>query len=120
MMGTFEGGDEDNDNKKPSNVIRLKNYTDDPTGAPQFALDALNNLNKEIGLVPELGIKQSEVDEEIDHYLKLATTNGISVLEDELEKIQMTDVIVNQENKEEIIQRVGLTTAYLRLSGYDV
>jgi len=113
MIGSFERGANDNKKGDPADVLRFKNVIDDPSALYRFTSDALDDLNEIIKTTPELGISQQEVDEKIKYYENLAQKEGIAALEDELEKMQMTDIEATWENRAEIIRRVGLTTAYL-------
>ena len=113
MIKSFERGANDNKKADSADVLRFKKVIDDPSALYRFTSGALDNLNEIIKTTPELGISQREVDEKIKYYEDLVQKEGATALEDELEKMQMTDVEATWENRAEIIRRVGLTTAYL-------
>lgn len=106
--------------KKEKNIARLPVGTDEPHAMVNYALfmhdDMLRVIQEEM---PELGVSQSEVDMKIQEFLDVAEKSGLNALEDEVEKAHMKDVEISFKEKPEMVRRLALATAYLRLTGGD-
>ena len=98
------------------NAPRKDDGSDDPKALDRVAHDMQSDMERAIASHPEFGISQAEVDVKLKEYSDIGTRNGLKALENALEEQMKLDIVLIPQNRNNVIDRLALSQAYLALA----
>ncbi|MCR4325757.1 MAG: hypothetical protein NUV59_03025 [Patescibacteria group bacterium] len=98
------------------NAERRTTY-DEPGAFLEVAESMRDDIEGVLRQMPELGVRQDEVDEQRNFLLGKADNEGIGSLENAMERAMREDVVADWDNRGKLIYRLALALAYLEKKG---